>query len=466
MSADTDVCECGRPLMRDPGDYREFCSGCNTVATFCTCGPLTAKEAKEANKAPPDTPVAGDAVYRGVLGQITAEAAPSTEADPVGIFVSLMAGAGVIAGPAPYVRIGNLRHPLLIWPLLMGRTGSGRKGEATAIADMFLRRAFPEEFHALAVSGLSSGEGLIERIRDDRDSPGDKRLLVTEHEFTSVMARSRREGSTLAAVQREAWDGLPLSVLNRQQLRASASHVAVIGHVTPREFRLRMAETDMAGGTYNRYLPVFVERSRRLPVPEAVPEPAVRHWAGKLAAAIAAASRTGCIQLGAEATQLWAGELYEEFTETDYDDDLAYSEFTRRAAPYCLRIAGLHAALDGRAQIGKDDLAAAGALVRYSITSARYVLGTQGRDPRRDQLTRAITAAGQAGMTRTQVSGLFSRKLAAEVITALLAELVDSGDYEEIQAETGGRPATAYRRVLSLNSLISPVGDPRPEGPS
>jgi len=54
------------------------------------------------------------------------------------------------------------------------------------------------------------------------------------------------------------------------------------------------------------------------------------------------------------------GDLYPEFTETD-DDDYAYSEFARRAAPYCLRIAGLHAALDGRALISKDHLAAAGA---------------------------------------------------------------------------------------------------------
>ena len=95
----------------------------------------------------------------------------------------------------------------------------------------------------------------------------DKRLLVVEPEFSSVMARSRREGSTLAAVQRQAWEGRALSVLNRKQLAASASHVAMIGHVAPREFRLRLAETDMAGGTYNRYLPVYVERSRLLPVP-------------------------------------------------------------------------------------------------------------------------------------------------------------------------------------------------------
>ena len=43
------------------------------------------------------------------------------------------------------------------------------------------------------------------------------------------------------------------------------------------------------------------------------------------------------------------------------------AEFTTRAAPYCLRIAGLYAVLDGRDMMSKDDLAAAAALVRYSL---------------------------------------------------------------------------------------------------
>jgi len=105
-------------------------------------------------------------MFAGILGEITAAAEPTTEADPVGIYASLLAGAGVLAGPEPHVRIGNTRHPLLIWALLLGRTGTGRKGEATGTAEIFLRRAASASFDDLTVTGLSSGEGLIERIRD------------------------------------------------------------------------------------------------------------------------------------------------------------------------------------------------------------------------------------------------------------------------------------------------------------
>lgn len=422
---------------------------------------VTTKEDETTPHTGPAVPSADPAMYAGILGDIVAAAAPTTEADPVGIYASLLAGAGVIMNSTPYVRVGNTKHPLLIWPLLLGRTGSGRKGEATSTAELFLRNADPA-FDTFTVSGLSSGEGLIERIRDkdeEQDTPAgkfkqpgggtdDKRLLVIETEFASVLARSKREGSTLAAVQRQAWDGRALSVLNRKQLKASASHVAIIGHVTPQEFRLRLAEADMTGGTYNRYLPLFVERSRRLPIPEGVADHVVQSLSASLRRAIRNAAQSGQLQLGEEATQLWAGELYDELTAGD-DEDLAEAEFTRRAAPYCLRIAGLFTVLDGRRLIGKDDLVAAAAVIRYSIASAKFILDRQARDPRLDRIRRAIDGAGPAGLSRSDISGLFSRNLPKAKLDELLAELVSHDEYEESLQHGRGRPAQTYRRVVS-----------------
>ena len=449
-----DRCRCGRPMLARSGELEPTCAECRSKPDHCDCPSIGTKKEERTKPAAPTAPAipsAEPAMYAGVLGDITAAAAPTTEADPVGIYASLLAGVGVLIGPGPHVRVGNTRHPLLIWPLLLGRTGSGRKGEATCTAEIFLRKAAPDSADRRTVTGLSSGEGLIERIRDSEDEDedrSDKRLLVIEPEFTSVMARSKREGSTLAAVQRQAWDGRALSVLNRQQLRASASHVAIIGHITPQEFRLRLADADMTGGTYNRYLPVFVERSQRLPIPEGVSEHTVETLGGKLYDGIAAAREVGQIQLGREATQVWTGGLYDEFTEAD-DEDRAEAEFTRRAAPYCLRVAGLLAALEGRGLVGPADLAAAAALVRYSIASAKFVLDRQARNPRLDRIRRAIDAAGAEGLSRSAVSALFSRNLPRPALEELLAELISGDEYEESRTATRGRPALTYRRVLS-----------------
>lgn len=122
----------------------------------------------------------------------------------------------------------------MIWPLLFGPTGTGRKGEATNTAELVL--SMDPDYPKIVVSGLSSGEGLVQAIRDPvevkkgkvTETVGrkGKRLVVIEPEFASILARARREGNTLAPVLRQAWDGRPLSVLNRAALKARSSHVA------------------------------------------------------------------------------------------------------------------------------------------------------------------------------------------------------------------------------------------------
>ena len=133
-------------------------------------------------------------------------------------------------------------------------------------------------------SGLTSGSGLIERVRDPsgndvpakQQHPGvdDKRLLVIEHEFGGTLRRASRDGNDLDERLREAWDGRPLSTMSRSanRLRATGSHIVVIGHITPSELRVRLGEsTSVVGGTMNRFLPVLVRRSKRLPDGGGVP---------------------------------------------------------------------------------------------------------------------------------------------------------------------------------------------------
>src|ERR1019366_6589182 len=88
------------------------------------------------------------------------------------------------------------------------------------------------DVYGITEGGLSSGEGLIERIRDsdDEDDTGgteDKRLLVIETEMATVMAACAREGTKLPGILRQAWAGERLSSLNRKRIVASYSHIAI-----------------------------------------------------------------------------------------------------------------------------------------------------------------------------------------------------------------------------------------------
>ncbi len=411
------------------------------------------EETNKTNELPPAPPAVDPTVFCGVLGELVMAADPTTEADPIGVLVSLMANVSAVIGTGPHVQIGNTRHPLIVWPLLFGRTGAGRKGDATETADRLTWAAMPEVGH-LFVSGLSSGEGLIERIRDPRgeNDPGgteDKRLRILEAEFGSVMARAKREGNTVGAVLREGWSGKALAVMNRLALRASSSHVVIIGHVTPREFRLRLAQTEMAGGTFNRFLPVYVERSKRLPLPEGIAPEVLSELGARLREAVERAARHGEVGLDEEARRLWNEELYDELGCAD-DEEGAWTEFARRALPYCRRIAALYAVLDDRDQVDVEDLKAAAALVRYSIGTAKFVLDRTLRNPRVDTLRRALDGAGEAGLGRGEVSALFGRNLTKQVLDELLHEVMATGEYTEFRhSGERGRPSMRYRRAES-----------------
>jgi hypothetical protein len=140
-------------------------------------------------------------------------------------------------------------------------------------------------------------------------------------------------------------------------------------------------------------------------------------------------------------------DFYDELSGAD-DEDAAWTAFARRAAPYCRRIAALHAVLDHRSMVNETGLNAAAALVRYSIGSAKYVLDKSARNPKVDRLRRALDGAGDVGLSRREISALFSRNLTKEVLDELLKEIVTSGEYETFR-DTGqrGRPAEKYRQT-------------------
>ena len=169
--------------------------------------------------------------------------------------------------------------------------------------------------------------------------------------------------------------------------------------ISPTEFRTKVSTSDMAGGTYNRFLPIAVARSQFLPLAPGITPSVLAETGFDLAARLLHASTIGALGFTSDATRAWR-RLYVEFG-TDHGDDGPIGEFTSRTAPYCLRIAGLHATLDGHTHIDAHHLHAAAALVRYAIASARSVFNT---DHIATKLTAWIAAAGPEGRTRKELS--------------------------------------------------------------
>ncbi|MFD7653992.1 DUF3987 domain-containing protein [Actinosynnema sp. NPDC059797] len=402
-------------------------------------------------------------IYECYLGEVVKQLADSTEGDPVGILASLICAAGVHMGQRPHIRAGDDPHPLLVWPLIVGRTGGGRKGASWSTPKRLLATTDPNFTSTNVRSGLTSGEGLAAVFADnDPDEeaagtgrgrkptgagllpPGDLRLLVFEPEWAGVMSRMKREGNALSATLRQAWEGGDLSTLNVTARIAPSSHVGLLAHITPDEFRAKVSSSDLAGGTYNRFLPIAVARSKFLPLATGAAPALVADLGRGFAERLRDGAQIGALSFTERGAQLWRS-LYVEFG-IDHGDGGPVEQFLSRTAPNCLRIAGVHAALDGTDLIDAHHLTAAAALVRYSIASARSIFTA---DPTLTRLAAWISEAGTTGRTREEVrSDFFKRNKNANEVTALLGQLIDAGQVTRTTRPAaggkGGRPTEVY----------------------
>lgn len=392
-------------------------------------------------------PMLDPSALHGLAGDVVRAIDPQTEADPAAVLVSFLVGFGNMAGGGPHAIGGGARHPCNEFAIVVGNTAKARKGTAWKAIRPLLELVDPDWRRTCVVTGLSSGEGLINAVRDgERDDPATadplaKRLLAVEEEFARVLRVMRREGNALSAILREAWDDGTFQVLVRTNpLRATGAHVSVLGHVTRRELLAHLQATDISNGLANRFLWVCARRSKKLP------EGGLIDYGAELPARVLAALRfarglSAPVARDAAARAAWA-EAYETLTEGSPG---ALGEITNRAEPHVLRLSLLYAVLDRSPLIRTGHLAAALALWRYCEESAAAIFGPRGADALAGTILAGVRAAGGAGLTRTAISDLLGRNKSREQIAAALAGLIEEGLVaERREGGTGGRPRLVY----------------------
>ncbi|MFD0485753.1 hypothetical protein ACFQ0O_40935 [Saccharopolyspora spinosporotrichia] len=119
-----------------------------------------------------ELPARDEAMFETFLGDLVRQVQPTSEADPTNILASLLAGTGVHLGGRPHIRVGDDRHPLLVWPMVIGRTGIGRKGAGWSAAKRLLTAADSGFVASNIHSGLTSGEGLTQAFADEDEGTG------------------------------------------------------------------------------------------------------------------------------------------------------------------------------------------------------------------------------------------------------------------------------------------------------
>ncbi len=396
------------------------------------------------------------AAFHGLAGAIVEAILPHTEADPAGLLVTLLAAVGNVIGAGPHYAVSGARHPGRVFPVLVGATGSGRKGMAlTTLAPLF-EATFPA-WWARQEKGLSSGEGLIWRVRDPIETwqpakgraivtdPGieDKRLFVPETEFGQILKVLTRENNTLSTVIRDAWDGGMLSTLTKHNAaRATNPHITIVGHVTPEELLELLSDREASNGFANRFLWICVTRSKVLPHGGELDEDALLSFGRVLEETANEARGLGRLRFDDAARAAWE-RVYEPLTAGEPG---LVGRLLSRGAPTVLRLAVIYAALDVAGRIGVAHLAAALAVWGYADASVRHVFGALVAD-QEDPLGPTILAALDGGdLTQTEISELFGRNMPAARLHGSLERLRSEGSIAlAFDRPSGGRGRSIMR---------------------
>jgi hypothetical protein len=397
--------------------------------------------------------VGGDELLGLLAGEVVRAIEPHTEADPVAVLSNLLAAFGNAAGRGAYVRVGASAHHLNLFCALVGESSKARKGMSWGHVRQLMHATDTPWEEDRVESGLSSGEGLIQAVRDpvvgERDGEpvvldsgvADKRLLLVEGEFGKVLKVMAREGNVLSAVIRSAWDGDRLQTLTKNSpLKATAAHVSVIGHVTKPELVRLLTQTDTENGFANRFLWVLVRRSKALPfggewhlVDTA---PLVR----RLSEALEFAKTPRELRWGGTARKLWAS-VYADLSDGKPG---LLGAATSRAEAQTLRLAALYAVLDLSSTIEREHLEAALAVWGYCEASARFIFGDATGDPIADRIMTALEGEPD-GLTRNGIRDVFGRNVPSKRIAAALAVLEKLGRVRRETLKTGGRPAARWK---------------------
>jgi hypothetical protein len=415
---------------------------------------LTMKVEKDPELIP--EPELHEAALHGLLGDIWRVYDPYTEAHPAAVIATLIVYFGNCAGRSPHTFVGDTRHGLNHFAVIVGATSRSRKGTSSAPAERMFREVDQTWLYDRKADGIGSGEAIVWAIRDPsepKENPKtgetviedqgveDKRLMIHEEEFSSQLKVIGRDGSIAGETMRKCWDSREVlrNMVKSKPIKATNPHVSLLGHITEPELRQTLTETDQANGVGNRIMWVHAKRSKLLPDGERIPDATLAPLICRMRDAIYLARQGGQINRDPDTADLWR-QVYPDLSK-DYPG--LFGSLTARAEAHVLRLSMTYALLDCSTVVRVEHLKAALAFWRYCEDTARYIFGDRTGDPVADRILGALRASGE--LRESDLHDLFGRNQKADRIAAALQSLLTYGLVTFESRATGGRPARYWR---------------------
>jgi hypothetical protein len=403
-------------------------------------------------------------MFYGPLGAFALDAAEHTEADAAAVLAHGLAYFGASVGRGPHVLAGNARHTAALFCVVVGQSFKGAKGTAGAVNRGLWEVVDLKLVRDRVLGGFGSGEAVVAKLTPPEDGPHDHRLVVEEGEWSAVLARTGRDGSTMSQTLREGWDGRPLANRTRSggELVARDYHLAIVGHVVAEEYLL--SSRDVIGGFGNRVLHWCARRGQLRPDGGNVPASLFAQYGRLIAPAVTEARTRGEMHRTPGAQELWQ-RLYYQLADDDPPGVLG--TVTARSAPQCLRLSLVFALADGSDAIDAEHVTAAAAVWDYCRASAAYVFGDSTGNADADRLLTSLRLADPDGLDLTAQRDLFGRHPGRSDKARSVLERLGLAVTESVP--TNGRPRHVTRAtkatkatkdtLSSLRSLRSQVAN-------
>jgi hypothetical protein len=327
-----------------------------------------------------DRPAINPVAFYGIAGEAVTLIEPHTDCDPSAVYLQLITLAGCYIGHDVGFDVGRKQYANL-FACIVGESAEARKGTSLYVAKQILKNVIDKP---QTLSGIGSGEGLVDAIKDIEtkvkddgtfvivDGTEDKRCIVEATEFGSILKVLKREGNTLSPILRNAWDSDTIrSVTKGSKLAATDPHVSIIAHVTTSELLKMMKGSDeLANGFANRFLWSFAKRSKRITLPVSIDSiDGIDTIRKRFVEAIEKAKQIRNVTLSDEARAIYDHE-YDRLTR--HRSGL-YGKVSQRSIAQVIRLALIITLLDGSTMIDASHIWSAIAIWDYCDSSARYV---------------------------------------------------------------------------------------------
>lgn len=337
-------------------------------------------------------PILSKEAMPGIIGDFISLATRSSEADPAAIVATFLTRFGAEIGPEVFLMVGDTKHFARIFAVIVGGTSKARKGTSSKpVERLFAGNSskFVNSSNSLnknqlwapaqiSPGPLSSGEGLLEAVKDDSFEGNDKRLFILDEEFATALKCTKRDGNTLSTIIRRLWDCGDVEPLTKfNKIKVTGAHVCITTHITLEELNMNFNSMEIFSGLANRFLWICAKRQKVLANPEPMPEDELAKIWGEIINRIGSVYSGLEITLTPEAKDYWK-EIYPNISK---EQPGLFGAVVNRSEAQALRLAMIYAILDGQKSINEKHLQSALAFWEYAKDSAFYIFGQRSKNP-------------------------------------------------------------------------------------